>query len=421
MSISKKLIVFVIFLTFWGTSSSLWATVLSVPSQYTNIQAAIDAAAQFGDVIEVADGTYTGTGNKNLVVDKKLVTIKSQGGPENCIIDCENDGRGFSFYNVGAYAELDGFKIQNASSGAIYCNTASPTIKNCNFLTNSGSNGGGIDCRVSSPTIQNCRFESNSASSNGGALYCNDRSSPIVLNCTFTSNSASDGGAIYCASSSHPQVNNCVIIANSSGNGGAIYSTINCHPKIYNSSIILNSAGQGAVVYLAYASWSVTHASFQNCIFWDNSNNTTFSHSDHGGNNLYISYSNVQIEYNGTGNISQDPLFISKFDPHLSPNSPCIDAGTPIQGIETDFDGNVRVQGRSIDMGAFEFVFENPVGDLNEDKKVYLNDAILIIQSIHGNAPDINVANADFTDDNAVNIFDAVKLIQYIVKNIDAL
>jgi len=72
-------------------------------------------------------------------------------------------------------------------------------------------------------------------------------------------------------------------------------------------------------------------------------------------------------------------------------------------------------------MGAYEFVFENPLGDLNNDKKVDLNDAILIIQSIHGNAPDINVSNADFTNDNTVNIFDAVKLIQYIVKNIDAL
>jgi parallel beta-helix repeat protein len=419
MSTSKKFILsvtFAIMLSFFGSSNALWATILSVPSQYTTIQAAINAAAQFGDVIEITDGIYLETG---MVVNKKIVTIKSQNGPEHCIIDCKNNGRGFSFYDVGEYAELDGFTIQNASFGAIYCQTASPTIRNCIFNTNSNSYGGGIACWVSSPTIKNCNFEGNAASSDGGGLYCYDNSSPIVLNCKFTSNSAGKvGGAIYCGSNSDPLIMNCVIKGNLADDGAALCSSTSCYPKIYNSSVILNTAGRGSLVYLQGNDFgNNAYATFKNCIIWDNSN---LYSTDYWENKLYISYSNIQTEYEGAGNISQNPKFLSYFDPHLKPDSPCIDAGTP-QNLETDLDGNPRVQGRSIDMGAYEFVFENPLGDLNKDKKVDLNDAILIIQFIHGNAPDINVSSADFTNDNAVNIFDAVKLVQYIVKNIDAL
>ena len=421
MSISKKFIVlstFVTLLTFFGTSTALWAAVLSVPSQYTNIQAAIDAAELYGDTIEVADGTYTGPGNRGLVVNNKLITIKSQGGPENCIIDCENSGRGITFKELGVYFEFDGFTIKNASSGAIYCNTASPNIKNCIFSNNSNSYGGGIYCTLSSPIIQNCRFIENSVSSHGGGLHCENFSYPKVSNSSFMNNRAdSCGGAIFCDTSS-PSFKNCLFQGNVAKNGAAIYSNEGgSHPKIYNSSILLNSAALGSVLYL-YGYHDYASATFKNCIIWGNTN--FYSEIGSRYTALNITYSNIQTDYEGEGNISIDPKFISYFDPHLNPDSPCIDSGTPIN-LETDLDGNPRTQGRGIDMGAYEFVFENPLGDLNNDKKVDLNDAILIIQSIHGNAPDINVSNADFTNDNTVNIFDAVKLIQYIVKNIDAL
>ncbi len=88
---------------------------LHVPDNYTTIQAAINAASN-GDTVLVADGTYTGTGNKDLDFDGKAITVKSENGCGNCIIDCEDDGRGFYFHNSETNsAVVEGFTIKNGN------------------------------------------------------------------------------------------------------------------------------------------------------------------------------------------------------------------------------------------------------------------------------------------------------------------
>jgi len=122
------------------------ATERLVPSQYPTIQAAIDASVD-GDVVIVADGVYTGTGNRDIDFGGKMLTVRSENGPANCIIDCQGSGsnrhRGFYFHtNETAAAVLDGFTIQNGyapynepcywSGGGILCqDNANPTIRNC--------------------------------------------------------------------------------------------------------------------------------------------------------------------------------------------------------------------------------------------------------------------------------------------------
>lgn len=76
--------------------ASLGATLL-VPRDYFTIQEAIDAAYD-GDTVLISNGTYTGLGNKDLTYEGKAITVRSENGPESCIIDCEGDGRGVSFH-----------------------------------------------------------------------------------------------------------------------------------------------------------------------------------------------------------------------------------------------------------------------------------------------------------------------------------
>ena len=113
---------------------------LSKEKPFATIQKAIDSAFD-SDTVLVADGTYTGPGNRNLDFLGKAITVRSESGPENCIIDCNHAGCGFKFDDdEDANSILDGFTITNGfgRGGGIYCRDSSPTIKNCIITGNMG-------------------------------------------------------------------------------------------------------------------------------------------------------------------------------------------------------------------------------------------------------------------------------------------
>jgi hypothetical protein len=192
-----------------------------VPSQYATIQAAIDAA-NAGDEIIVADGTYTGTGNKNLTLRGLPITVRSANGPANCTLDCQGNGRGFRLINTGETPQsmIRGFSIragngEGADGGAIICSDVSPTIENCILINNSAVAAGGLAVLgVSRPTVRSCLIAANSSSVAAGGVHCRETTRPVFANCTIASNTTSGtGGDVYLSASTNVTLTNCLLWA----------------------------------------------------------------------------------------------------------------------------------------------------------------------------------------------------------------
>ncbi|MCS7307783.1 MAG: hypothetical protein NZ526_04430 [Aquificaceae bacterium] len=76
-----------------------------------------------------------------------------------------------------------------------------------------------------------------------------------------------------------------------------------------------------------------------------------------GGKSEDLYIRRVDYGYKQSGNIQADPKFVGFVDFRLREGSPCIDAGRnyALELPKTDRDGKPRINGRAVDMGAYEF------------------------------------------------------------------
>lgn len=373
----KKLILLMILILACVVPASVFGSVIHVPDDQPTIQAGIDAA-HYLDTVLVADGTWIGADNKNLDFKGKAITVQSENGPANCIIDCEYDGRGFYFHTgEGVNSVLSGFTITNGSASGIHC-TAAPTITNCIITYNtSGGEGGGISCSGQNPTISNCIISYNFSSSNGGGICCRENS-PTIIDCKISFNTSNgSGGGVFSYGNGHPTITNCTIDNNTAHSGGGIYGG-GFYPLDWPSTTITNCTISDNVasesvggIYQSYGTTTIT-----NCICWGNTPNEI-------SGSATVTYSDVEGGYAGDGNIDVDPLLDGNY--HLTADSPCIDAGTSEGAPDHDIDGDPRPLGADFDMGSDEFragphtpVLDIKVNDSNGPVDVRTNQTVSV-------------------------------------------
>ncbi len=323
---------------------------IHVPADYSTIQQAIDAAWT-GDIVEVAAGIYTESGNWDIDFRGKRITVRSADGAARTIIDCgyptASSRRGFYFHQDETEdSVLWGFTIrggriygtdipadplrwtQSAShpiGGGIYCEFSSPTIAGCVIEDCGAELGGGIGCVGGRPTIVNCTVKeclaggltSAAAGGRGAGIALVGEADATITNCVIEGNSAYDnsrGAGLYVLHSS-ALVAGCTLsdnLAPGALRGGGAYCGGEASDVTFKNCILSgNLADAGAGIFVeqttdalpSVTAWSSRcRVAVVNCTIAQNSLTYALGSSAAGGvnsNGADITISNSIIWYNG--------------------------------------------------------------------------------------------------------------------------
>lgn len=232
----------------------------STQHPFDAISEAISAAVN-GDTVLILDGTYSGIGNRDMSFHGKPISVRADGGPGTCFIDCGGDlydsspHRAFTFNSGESGASmLVGVTIINGqvepSGGAVLIVGASPSIVGCRFTSNLAGSlnckhtfGGAVAVTGGHPTFDGCEFTGNlsypevcagTGGGFGGGASVVDGAADFT-GCVFSDNRAvgsdSEGGTgcgLYIEDSA-VTLRGCVLEDNHAdydgGQGGAIYVT----------------------------------------------------------------------------------------------------------------------------------------------------------------------------------------------------
>jgi hypothetical protein len=379
---------------------------IHVPADQPTIQQGIDAA-QPGDRVLVAPGTYA----EHIDFNGKDIVLESTAGAAVTTIDGTYTGIVVTFvHGEGPAAVLRGFTITRGAAGRRYTlpNTgggirieahSSPTIEANDIHHNLAHDGGGIAISFSSPTIRDNRIHDNRVYRGhwGGGIFVSDVGSSVIEHNLIDHNRAEYGAglAVHGFLGGTPKIARNVIAFNQASiNAGGLEVWINA--RIDDNLIHDNEAPIGAAAGIQ----ALGFLSADNDIVF--TNNTI---ADNHGDDVHVTVENGQVVFHDTivrtsvgsssvacdqtgdgaavfgrtlvfatngatiaGNCdlaagglqTVDPLFVGPGHAHayaLQGASPAIDAGSNayVTHINLDLAGRARIQGPSVDLGAYEY------------------------------------------------------------------
>jgi predicted outer membrane repeat protein len=326
----------------------------------TTLRAGLGSAC--GDVTEVwvAEGTYTPTSSGDRKAAFRLIngvgiyggfagdeatrdernptdhpTVLS--GEIGGVTDADNIRHVVVGTNADSTAILDGFIVTEG-----FASDAPPHDKGAGMFNNPGS-----------PSVSNVVFRGNLALNGGGGVYNHFFSEPRFTNVVFDNNTSSlaGGGAMYNALAD-------VTLTNVTFGNNVAFNT---------GAATLNNGGNVTMINVVV--WGNTPAANQ---VFNLSGSPSVSYSLIEGCGGSGGGWNALVGTDGGGNIDADPLFVDapSGNLRLSAGSPAIDAGdNAAPGLPpTDIDGNPRIVGVAVDMGAYEY---NVVTAAGESSPVY--------------------------------------------------
>jgi parallel beta-helix repeat protein len=392
----KFIAIAILYLCVCFCSADTWTVNPDGSGDFTDIQSAISAASP-GDIVEIADGIYTGNGNRDISFLGKAITVKSQNGLGNCIIEGDNTtptpNRGFIFESEeGRDSVLEGITIRNfwhltcCEGGAgILIADGSPTIRNCKVsncrieldMCPCQIYGGGISVEQGSPLFESCVISGNGGVYYGGGIACGNDMFPgsvwvFIKNCIIFQNNAFNGGGISLYYSEDASIENCTIVNN---NSYGLYCQNPSGPGPGPTYVIEN-------------------------LFWGNIPDQSWGYT-------------LLTSRNYTPTAVLEPKFIDPVngDFHLQWDSPCIDycQFAEYGPSDVDFDGEPRFMGQYVDAGADEVGAKQ--ADFSRNGKIDLFD-FEMFSSAWGTTPSDTdwYLLCDLVEDDTIDLNDLQQL-----------
>lgn len=300
----------------------------------------------------IHDNVATNGGGGIYIADCSALVVSNRIEGNNVLMEFATAGGGICSSNCSSL--ITGNVIARNTAffgGGIRCWEGTQTIRNNVIAGNQARQlAGGIEVAMASVLIEGNRIAGNvalygSEGAGGGVSVVGSEETTLRNNLMIANSTSGNGGAIYASTGPGSQLNliNNTIIDNY---GRSRTSGVPEHwgPSLYieGSEVVgvnnIIAFGSGGVWIGAGAEWR------NNCVYGGSGPNYSGGMTDPTGMD---------------GNISVDPEIGFSRDSaefHLQPGSPCIDAGSSV-GIDlglTDIDGENRVVGTAVDIGADE-------------------------------------------------------------------
>ncbi|MCB9851674.1 MAG: autotransporter-associated beta strand repeat-containing protein [Phycisphaerales bacterium] len=273
--------------------------------------------------------------------------------------------------------------LRNGASshgGAVRVTSGTLTMIDCQVMDSSGHFGGGaiLAQNNSDVTLERVIMTNNvTDSGNGGALEMVG-GTLAIRDSVFAGNTARSGSAVYIDGVNQPLVANSIFSGNyADGNGGAVWNKngtitlVNCtlvnNRGLTNGCGLFTTAGATSNLINCVVGGNTTDSGSSSEIYTDigGTFNMSFtalkggipsiagSYNDLGGN---LSFTNPSLVFVNPIDATNAPT--TDGDYHLLPNAVVIDQGDNSEatnaGLTTDIDGDDRIIGLTVDMGADE-------------------------------------------------------------------